>query len=1041
MNHLKHKLLFLFLLAFCSHSYSQTPVLSYSFESGMAQDDSALYLASLQNNAQIVTTSDGNHVLSTGATKGYLDMGVTAGKTILSQLSGNYTISVDFLVSTDNSLASYSWLWALTNGIGQYMGLINAAGNGNWFYEIKNSTSATRVASGAGVSTAIWHNISIVQNGNICTFYLDGTALKSTNITLKPTQIAASLSGCYIGKSPFNGDAYMKNTLIDNFKIFNLALTSTQIKLLFAGRPNSATTVLSADNILETNRKDLYVAQGAQYIHNTLTLPTTCTYGTITWKYNPFPATGDGVVSYNNGTFNVTSRGKTATTVGTLQGTITYSGNTYDLYKTPLTVKVAPDDNAYGYLYCHMPNLVPEPGVGTLVSQCITFALGTQKDKGLIYTELNRGSSIINGIGTTLPWCRDAFIAKDTLRHCYYMVTTDLYGSLDNGTSMLMNYSVGMFKSYDLINWTYSRCDIKNYLKQNPVTNIYNNAATALLTHDKVTRVWAPQIIFINNDPYIYYAVGSSDNGNCDHFFISKANDNFTGIDSFKMLYGNNTVENVLDADIVFLETDSLYHMYMRDYASDYMCDITTKDLLNPWWSAPLTTYTDGGGYEASSVFRRINEDVWNVGNVNYASNVGFHFRTADACLRNFKAAPDLTGHVSPQHGSFIHINKTEYDLLQVWSDLKGLIADATELNNTVNSSSLAALLVKVTSDISKDHTSAIDLNNLYNVLKNDFETLSARYNFENAKNQAYNANLSNLTSCVGKMDSKFNNGTLAIAIENAKSYDNSTDNAALTNVTANLINATKNYFLTLKSKGTAIPIVNGTFTSGNLGWNNTSTSVAFGNSNGVSEYFALRTTNHTVNLTQTLNNLANGYYLIKSQAFERNGANDYTGRDFKTGVEKINFSMIGNEQSIKIKSLYSIPYTGANSLNGFADGTLAANTLFTANSENFANYMLVYVSNGTLTFGLQKPNTTVTSSNWTCFDNFQVYSLGSDVNSALTSVTNDNVWADKTIYNLLGMVVSKTSHEGYLSRNITPGIYIIAGKKLLLNGSLITGL
>ena len=226
--------------------------------------------------------------------------------------------------------------------------------------------------------------------------------------------------------------------------------------------------------------------------------------------------------------------------IGELNGQFEYEGTTYSLYDEPVKVTVAKDDNAYGYLYCHMPNLVPETGVGTLVSQVITYALGKEEDKGLVFNELNRGSSIIDGIGTKLPWCRDAFMAKDTKRNCYYIVTTDLYGSRDGGTSMLENYSIGMFKSYDMINWTYNRCDMKQYLTENPVSDIYDNSGTKLLTAAKISRVWAPQIIFIDGDPYIYYAMGNTDNGDCDHFYISKANDDFSGITSLQMLYGAN---------------------------------------------------------------------------------------------------------------------------------------------------------------------------------------------------------------------------------------------------------------------------------------------------------------------------------------------------------------------------------------------------------------------------------------------------------------------------------------------------------------------
>ncbi|MDD4990989.1 MAG: hypothetical protein PHR83_02045 [Paludibacter sp.] len=743
----------------------------------------------------------------------------------------------------------------------------------------------------------------------------------------------------------------------------------------------SVATVKAVDikTMLFTDSIDLVNALSARSIHKGLVLPTTCTYGSVTWKFTPSMPTGKGKLSYNNGTFKVTMRDKKPTRVGSLQATINYSGKSYSLYSKPLVISVAADDDAYGYLYCHMPNMVPEAGKGTLVSQCITYALGNKDNNGLVYSEMNRGSSVIPGIGTSLPWCRDAFLTKDTLRHCYYIVTTDLFGSKDNGTSMLLNYSIGMFKSYDLVNWTYSRCDIKKYMEQTPADNIFDNTGTMLFTHNKVSRVWAPQIIMINGSVYIYYAIGNTDNGENDHFYLSKANGDFTGIESIQMLYGANTKANVLDADINFLDTDSLYHMSYRDYNAGDIRDITTKDLLNPVWSStPVTTYTDGSGFEAPSVFRRINDDVWNLGNVNFSSRVGYHFHTANACLRDIQPANDLSGHISPQHGSFLHVNETEYKLIQTWSDIKALITDATALNAKQQSSVLLSLIEKSAADISIKHTTTTDLAIYLALLQKDLANLYARYRYENALYKANYAILSDLPALKGKMDKIFNKEKLSVEIDAAQLIYSTNIISKLLKMAKRLETSTLEYYKILKSVGKPVSVPNGTFTTNNDGLMNASKAVSLSNREGVCEFFSAKKTDCGVSFTQTINSLPNGYYLIKCQAFERNGDNDYSGRDFSNGVELINYSVVGNDRSTKVKSIYSVSYNGTNSLNGFANGITAANTLFSANAENFANYLLVYVSEGKLTIGIQRSSGTVSStSDWTCLDNFELYSLG----------------------------------------------------------------
>lgn len=65
-------------------SQAQQPLLSYTFEQETVQDDSGVYPASLVNDAMIMQTSDGNHVLNTGSGNGYLDLGESIARNILS---------------------------------------------------------------------------------------------------------------------------------------------------------------------------------------------------------------------------------------------------------------------------------------------------------------------------------------------------------------------------------------------------------------------------------------------------------------------------------------------------------------------------------------------------------------------------------------------------------------------------------------------------------------------------------------------------------------------------------------------------------------------------------------------------------------------------------------------------------------------------------------------------------------------------------------------------------------------------------------------
>ena len=213
-------------------------LVNYSFDSN--GDDSGTYAATLNGSASFVTLGDGNRVLSTGNNQGYLDLGTSMAREVLGQLSGDYTISLDINVDIPNSLGSYCWAWAMGNGTGQYTALVNKAGNGDWYYEIKNST-AYMSHSNQGLKEGEWHTVTVVQSGSSCYIYIDGVRKGSVTTSIKPASFASNITQSWLGRSPYSGDAYMTNTKMDNFRIYSKALTAEEVQMLSAARPQEET--------------------------------------------------------------------------------------------------------------------------------------------------------------------------------------------------------------------------------------------------------------------------------------------------------------------------------------------------------------------------------------------------------------------------------------------------------------------------------------------------------------------------------------------------------------------------------------------------------------------------------------------------------------------------------------------------------------------------------------------------------------------------------------------------------------------------------
>ncbi|HLP04660.1 MAG TPA: family 43 glycosylhydrolase [Paludibacter sp.] len=237
------------LLAPIGTLFAQFPsiAVSYTFENQKPADDNNTYAGSLSGSAKIVQMVDGNHALYTGS--GYLDLGSAAGKAIAAGLTGNYSVSVDVCLANSNTLSNFCWLYSMANGTSQYLGLINTGGNSNWYYEVKNG-STSNVKTSTGLSTQGWHNVTVVQNGTTNTVYIDGVAKASGTISVSPSSFASSISSFCLGKSPFTADALLTNTLIDNFKIYNSALTASQVTSISSATqalsPNAATKLVDA---------------------------------------------------------------------------------------------------------------------------------------------------------------------------------------------------------------------------------------------------------------------------------------------------------------------------------------------------------------------------------------------------------------------------------------------------------------------------------------------------------------------------------------------------------------------------------------------------------------------------------------------------------------------------------------------------------------------------------------------------------------------------------------------------------------------------
>ncbi|MBN1854420.1 MAG: hypothetical protein JW829_16940 [Pirellulales bacterium] len=93
-----------------------------------------------------------------------------------------------------------------------------------------------------------WTHVAVTLNGDIATLYLDGKAVNSNHaFTINPMDINPSMN--YIGKSQWPDPLF--DGIIDDFRVYNFALSTSEIKSLYDGTPLTNAPPYFIDNPID----------------------------------------------------------------------------------------------------------------------------------------------------------------------------------------------------------------------------------------------------------------------------------------------------------------------------------------------------------------------------------------------------------------------------------------------------------------------------------------------------------------------------------------------------------------------------------------------------------------------------------------------------------------------------------------------------------------------------------------------------------------------------------------------------------------------
>ena len=177
-------------------------------------------------------------VLSLGNASGYLNMTNAAGAVVRSLT--DFTVSACYRVDAAASLSGNGYfLWAFSTSAactqteGKYMAYrLNAqrmaTSIGGW-------GSESGIETGSESAKGKWIHVLYRQKGQLGELFIDGNRVgQNAAMPVLSTTFTATPASCWIGRAPFSGDSYLRQTLVADFRIYDVAVTDGQLAELAA---------------------------------------------------------------------------------------------------------------------------------------------------------------------------------------------------------------------------------------------------------------------------------------------------------------------------------------------------------------------------------------------------------------------------------------------------------------------------------------------------------------------------------------------------------------------------------------------------------------------------------------------------------------------------------------------------------------------------------------------------------------------------------------------------------------------------------------
>lgn len=700
---------------------AERPIAQFTFSS--VADTTGAYVGTLQQGAELVPYA-GGHVLSLGTDNGYFDFGQAFGELIHS-LSGNYVISVNVFIPEDTDIkANGNFIWCFANSSSEGYLFLNAKDT-RFAITQSDYSGEQGVTARSALQKGRWNNLLIMQRGQSARLYLNGVSA-SKSVTLHPSDIS-QLKQNYLGRSCYEGDAYLRGALYSDFRVYDTDIAVSEItRIVTSLKPLNAyadslrldaqmkafspgdLTQLKTDVELPTTFGELKIEwtssdNGVITADGHITRPahgSPVATATLTARLIPTDPQYESLARERQFPVSVLPELSDEETVAADAVLLVIPGHPNNVY-TDLTLPTVAENGSVVFWKSSDPEWITNEGrvlklpegqkrTVTLTATILKGEARVTRDfavtlherepyqnylfvyfpsnnnenlyyaisnDGYNFTPLNNGERVVAADTISLKrGVRDPHILRGP-DGMFYMVNTDMRSA--EGWSS--NRGLVMMKSADLVHWQHSTVHFPSKYRGT--------------MFEKVIRVWAPETIWDNEAQrfMVYFSLRTEarDGIPYDKDYYCYANADFTDLDG-EPTYFYDRGSATIDMNIVYNESDSLYHGFYKNEGEGGICKVTARYLtarpgepLGSQWSAPSGTLQQTTeAVEGAGVFKLINQDSW-VLMYDCYSNGHYQFcSSSDLEHFTFVQNTRTSGAFTPRHGTVLPITAEETDRL-----------------------------------------------------------------------------------------------------------------------------------------------------------------------------------------------------------------------------------------------------------------------------------------------------------------------------------------------------------------------------------------